>query len=444
MRNICALCLGLLWAVCASAQQFHPAFDEPCAQKITDLAAMPGDSTYYFTDGNGLFRADGKARCSRVDVFSGSIQAIAINPANSQLAVATDGKIERYDTGKRELVDSLQIPTKGGGSVRRIVFEQGGQYLAVAWSDYTIQLFDATSGSLLHTYAGHHKEVTALAFSLDGKLLVSGSGDKTVRVWDIGTGRPVKTLVGHQDWVRAVAVSPDSLYLASAGDDRRIYIWDLLDTAQNRYLSHTEKIHQNWISALQYIPDGKLLSVGHDNRIVIWYSRRQSLQYQEFGPPITFAKDVERQAIQLILGPKHDAYIATLGSGILANHYFQLRIRAAHPVHIDQFNGREPDPHGYFTMDKQASFNARIARLEDVKQVIVRDLNTHAADTISQNFSDPMVLDLPNKANHFQLEIMDNDPKIPAEYFNIVVYRAKVYPRWLDELFDGRSLWAFP
>ena len=52
-------------------------------------------------------------------------------------------------------------------------------------------------GKPLQTLEGHTDWVTSVAFSRDGKQLALASSDKTVRLWDATTGKLLQTLKGH-------------------------------------------------------------------------------------------------------------------------------------------------------------------------------------------------------------------------------------------------------
>jgi WD40 repeat protein len=61
-----------------------------------------------------------------------------------------------------------------------------------------VRIWDASSGELLQTLAGHTSYVRSANFSADGKLIVSASGniygdnkDNTVRIWEVASGQEI-------------------------------------------------------------------------------------------------------------------------------------------------------------------------------------------------------------------------------------------------------------
>lgn len=73
---------------------------------------------------------------------------------------------------------------------------------AVGYADGSIRLWDSGSSSVISTFNGHKKSVTALAFDEDGTRLASGSQDTDLIVWDVvaeaGLFRYVPFLVHHE------------------------------------------------------------------------------------------------------------------------------------------------------------------------------------------------------------------------------------------------------
>jgi eukaryotic-like serine/threonine-protein kinase len=63
-----------------------------------------------------------------------------------------------------------------------ITWSPDGRYIASGSDDGTVQVWEASSGRLLHRYTGHAGSVNAVAWSPDGTQLASGSGDCTVQI----------------------------------------------------------------------------------------------------------------------------------------------------------------------------------------------------------------------------------------------------------------------
>jgi WD40 repeat protein len=82
-------------------------------------------------------------------------------------------------------------------------------------ADWTVRLWNATSGQELRALQGHTNPVWSVAFSPDGAQLASASGD-TVHLWDAVSSQELCTLKKHTNSFYSVAFSPDGARLASA------------------------------------------------------------------------------------------------------------------------------------------------------------------------------------------------------------------------------------
>jgi WD40 repeat protein len=51
--------------------------------------------------------------------------------------------------------------------------------------DNTAKVWEASSGKLLVTLAGHEGGVESASYAPDGKRIVTGSRDNTAKVWDV-------------------------------------------------------------------------------------------------------------------------------------------------------------------------------------------------------------------------------------------------------------------
>ena len=101
---------------------------------------------------------------------------------SSKLAATTDNWIVIWDvqTGTPLLIIPSPRPQNG---INTLAFSPDGSLLASA--GHEIILWDATTGEMHATLAGHADLITALAFSPDGKLLYSASYDGSIIVWQV-------------------------------------------------------------------------------------------------------------------------------------------------------------------------------------------------------------------------------------------------------------------
>lgn len=151
---------------------------------------------------------------------------------------------------------------RGHYPIRAVAYSSDGGVVATAGDDNEAQVWDAASGQLLRTMAGHSDRLWAVAFSPDGKRLATASLDGSARVWDVNTGTALYTLSGHLNMVLGIAFSPDGKRLATGSADGTAKLWDA-DTGTELL---TLQGHSDTVYAVAFSPDGKLLATGSEDR----------------------------------------------------------------------------------------------------------------------------------------------------------------------------------
>ena len=170
------------------------------------------------------------------------VTALASGADGALLTGSADGIVRRYGTNRAIHVGGpvLQLSTGGGRFVARLsdslrVYTDAGKLVstirvaalhAVLSPDgldvattkgRTAQLWDASTGKLLHTLRGHGSAVTDAEFSPSGRELVTVSDDHTGRIWNVRSGHLLRRpLVGHSLPVRSGSYSPDGHWIVTA------------------------------------------------------------------------------------------------------------------------------------------------------------------------------------------------------------------------------------
>ena len=142
-----------------------------------------------------------------------------------------------------------------------------GKYLLSGGDGAMLKLWDAATGRLIRTFAGHSEAVNSVAFSPDSAHLLSGSQDRTLKLWDPTSGRVIRTFEGHSGSVSYVAFSPDGTRVLSGSSDKTLKLWD----AASGHLIRTFEGHREWIASVGFSPDGtRLISGSFDRTLKLW------------------------------------------------------------------------------------------------------------------------------------------------------------------------------
>jgi WD40 repeat protein len=160
----------------------------------------------------------------------------SFSPDGTLFAMATTGRLEVRDVATGETV--LEDEVTGAPDARGMTFASDGSWLAVAWSDARVRLWDLPSGQrgVVFDRSG---DPTALARSRDDTMLASASTDGTVRVFWLTQERPPITLAGHTGAVGAIAFDSTGRRLFTSGQDGTVRVYaidvdDLISLAEER------------------------------------------------------------------------------------------------------------------------------------------------------------------------------------------------------------------
>lgn len=144
-------------------------------------------------------------------------------------------------------------------------FSPDGRVLATASLDGTAKLWDAASGRLLHTLAGHEGAVQDVAFAPDGRLLYTAGSDWEIMVWDVASGGQRGTVEGVLSAVLAIDVDPSGTRLAATSEQGRGRLLTVEGAAQ------TLAGHEAGLLDIAFSPLGDIVATaGADNLVILW------------------------------------------------------------------------------------------------------------------------------------------------------------------------------
>ena len=201
----------------------------------------------------------------RLEGHSGEVVAVAFSADGQRIATASaDNTARLWDATTGSTLHSLQGHK---GKVVALAFSPDGRRIATASDDNTARLWDANTGSTLRSLEGHGGKVAAVAFSTDGQRIATASADATARLWDASTGSALHSLKGHSDKVVAVAFSADGQRIATASADATARLWD----ANTGSALHSLEGHKSMVIAVAFSPDGqRIATASADNTARLW------------------------------------------------------------------------------------------------------------------------------------------------------------------------------
>jgi WD40 repeat protein len=230
-------------------------------------ADFGGDGRYLATAGGPLVQVwDLENSCRAEEIMYAYdisvVDGLVFSPGGKYLAVAyLDKKLIIYDIDAGQEV----ARTNYVGYLMNLVFSHDDKYLATANSDRAVCIWNASTGEEIAKLEHEWWLVSDFTFSLDGKTLATSSDDKTARIWNASTGEEIAKLE-HDDVVNQMVFSPDDTKLATASYDYTVRIWDTLTGEVRAKLKHG-----GWVNQIAFSPDStKLATASNDYTARIW------------------------------------------------------------------------------------------------------------------------------------------------------------------------------
>jgi WD40 repeat protein len=165
--------------------------------------------------------------------------------------------IKAHDDGIRCI---QEIPINNNSSSSSDLFATGSY-------DFTVKLWNRTTGECLGILKGHTDAILCLAVLPERRLVSGGlTKDSSIRIWDLETKECVEQWRAHEDGIMGFCVLMEDGLLASSGMDRKIKIWNVEEKKCIKILEG----HNHYIYALKLLNNGTLVSGCEDTTVKIW------------------------------------------------------------------------------------------------------------------------------------------------------------------------------
>ncbi|MBW4456546.1 MAG: hypothetical protein KME55_29795 [Nostoc indistinguendum CM1-VF10] len=226
------------------------------------------------TDGSLRYqdRATGKEfKLNRYD--STLVSAAHISDDKTITTVNWYGKLQQRELTTGRIIKSINLPfDKFASSLK---FSPDGYKVAAARSNYTVKIWDVTTGKEIHTLKEHASIAdeandwrrSKLHFSPNGSIVAvlraeNDEKKSTLELWEVSTGKAIqfsKVISG----IKSISFSPDSNNLAILKSNDTIQLWKL----STRQLVKTIRPTINNIWGIQFSPDSKLFFAFSSNTL---------------------------------------------------------------------------------------------------------------------------------------------------------------------------------
>ncbi|KAL2631102.1 hypothetical protein R1flu_015788 [Riccia fluitans] len=176
-------------------------------------------------------------------------------------AVTSSTRVTIYDGKTREVKKTI---SRFSDVAYSGAYRGDGQLIVAGGETGLIQVFDATSRTLLRQLKGHKGAVHWVRYSLHDKLHVLSAGDdNSIRWWDVASQTQIFKMDQHTDYVRCGAFSPSSEYTWATGSyDHTVRLWDVRAAKCILQLKHDKPLED-----VVFFPSGGVIAAAGGNAV---------------------------------------------------------------------------------------------------------------------------------------------------------------------------------
>ncbi|KAK9249245.1 WD40-repeat-containing domain protein [Lipomyces tetrasporus] len=185
---------------------------------------------------------------------------------------------------------------------------------AVGYSDGSIRVWDAKTGTIIVSFNGHKSAVSVMKFDPSGTRLASGSRDSNIIVWDLISEVGLYRLRSHKDQITGLefkswtgedfgemALDGDnnaSNWLISTSKDGLIKLWDL--ATQHCVETHVAHRGECWALAV----NGEIcMTAGGESELKVWKVNVENGDHNRLQPQGILLRQSKERAAGLAFHP---------------------------------------------------------------------------------------------------------------------------------------------
>ncbi|RDA90315.1 hypothetical protein CP533_0394 [Ophiocordyceps camponoti-saundersi (nom. inval.)] len=241
------------------------------------------------------------------------VTTIGFSPDGKQVVSGSeDGLLRLWDLVRNEDASEASDPSASGNHdmtgfdfETRAFSSSTERLLAIAKKDFTIELWDLSTGVLLRTLDGHSARIDAVVFSPSGELLITASEEAT-NIWMLKPGATAHRVVDRMSTgVRRIAFSSDSKIAVSLSQNFHFQAGAFKVLKRSTGSAIPDEICH--ISALDFSPDGKLMALGlHNDTIELWDAEELTIVRKLYNHPASWIEALEFSPDGRLLASAHN------------------------------------------------------------------------------------------------------------------------------------------
>jgi WD40 repeat protein len=190
---------------------------------------------------------------SAVLIGTGSRAMVQLSPDERQILTANGDAAYLWDLETRRIARTL---AGHHGQVSSLAFSPDGRYVFTGDSTGRTRLWNRLTGETVWSHRAHSGRVNGAVFTADGSRILTASSDNTVGQFVVETGEDlIRETLKHGTPVTALLVSPDANHVVTNAADGQIRIWN----RQERTIEHVLQGVAGAVSNFSLSADGSRL-----------------------------------------------------------------------------------------------------------------------------------------------------------------------------------------